>query len=290
MALAVEPVVDLAAGAPGPVLRPWVDRYLGYRMAGSPPGIHTGMPSPRLTFIISLDAPVDIAAMPGAQAPGRIQAFVGGLHNRPARIAHDGSQFGVSIDLTPLGARALFGVPAGELAGQVIALDELLGRPAGALPDRLGSLATWPARFAALDGALAAAVAARAGDRRPVVPAPEVAEAFRLLTVSGGLADIGGIAREVGWSRRHLSEQFGREVGLPPKQTARLVRFDRARRLLTAALPLGRPLAAVAADAGYADQAHFTREFRQLAGRTPTAWAAEEFPSVQDTDGPHGAG
>ena len=65
-----------------------------------------------------------------------------------------------------------------------------------------------------------------------------------------------------------------------PKVVGRVLRFDRARRLL------GRParpgLAAVAATCGYYDQAHLTREFRELAGMSPTAWLAEQLPSVQD--------
>ena len=299
MALAVEPpvdprveppvetVVEMADGAPGPAVAPWVEGYLGYRVAGFPPGLHTGMPSPRLTCILSLDDPIDITAMPGDQAPERIQAIVGGLHTRPARIAHDGSQFGVSVDLTPLGARALFGLPASELTWQVVSLDELLGPAARSLPDRLRALGSWPERFAVLDEVLAASVAGRA--RRRGAP-PEVAEAFRLLLASGGNVEIGGVAREVGWSRRHLAERFRQEVGLSPKQTARLVRFDHAKRLL-GATPAGGPrLATVAATAGYADQAHFTREFHSLAGATPTAWLAEELPSVQDGGSTGGAG
>lgn len=283
MAIVAEPQVEMAAAAPGPALAPWVERYLGYRTWGGPPGTHTGMPSPRLTFILSLDDPVDIAAMPDpAQRPARIQAFVGGLHAGPAHIAHDGRQYGVSVDLTPLGARALFGVPAGELASLVVSLDDLLGPAARSLPDRLRSLASWPERFAVLDTVLAASVLRRS-PRGGAVPA-EVAEAFRLLVASGGAADVAGVAREVGWSRRHLSERFRQEVGLAPKATARLVRFDLAKRMLSnSRRRVG--LATVAAEAGYADQAHFTREFRDLAGESPTAWMARELPIVDDFAG-----
>ncbi|MCA1672997.1 MAG: helix-turn-helix domain-containing protein, partial [Actinobacteria bacterium] len=44
------------------------------------------------------------------------------------------------------------------------------------------------------------------------------------------------------------------------------------------------PLADVAARCGYYDQAHFTREWRDLAGCSPRTWLAEELPSVQDTN------
>jgi AraC-like DNA-binding protein len=60
------------------------------------------------------------------------------------------------------------------------------------------------------------------------------------------------------------------------------MRFEVARELLRP--PDHPPLAEVAVRCGYYDQAHFTREWRDLAGCSPTAWLAEELPSVQDTD------
>jgi len=274
----MEPVTEAVSRPAGGAVSPWIDGYLGYRLEGFEPGMHTGMPSHQLTFIISLGGPVEIARMPGdRQAPGAFQAFVSGLHAGPAEILHDGNQYGISIDLTPLGARALFGVPAGELASQVVDLDELLGPGARSLPDRLASLPTWSERFDVIEG-----VIDRAVRRRRVVEAPpEVREAFRRIVASGGSIEIGRLAAEVGWSRRHLGERFREEVGLPPKVTGRVVRFHHVKRLLGS----GRPgLAEIAAVCGYADQAHLTREFRELAGRTPTAWLAEELPSVQDTE------
>src|SRR5690606_32137193 len=107
---------------------------------------------------------------------------------------------------------------------------------------------------------------------------PEVCEAFRLIEASGGRVTVAEVADRVGWSRRHLGERFRQEIGLSPKAAARVVRFHRARRLLATG---GRGLAEVAAVAGYADQAHLTREFKDLAGATPTAWLAEELPSVE---------
>ena len=68
--------------------------------------------------------------------------------------------------------------------------------------------------------------------------------------------------------------------GLPPKVLARVLRFERARRLLQR--PDRPALADVAAVCGFYDQAHLNRDWRELAGCSPTTWLAEELPSVQD--------
>jgi AraC-like DNA-binding protein len=261
---------------PAPPLRPFVDRYLGYRQEGFPAGVHRGLPSRHLTFIVSLADPVDIAGMPDAeQRPGAFQAFVGGLHAAPATIRHDGTQVGVSIDLTPLGARALLGMPAGELAWSVVDLEDVIGRPGRELVERLAGAPSWTARFAVLDAVLARRLVEPAG------PPPEAVRAWDRLVASGGTVDVRSLAREVGWSRRHLSERLRVELGLPPKVLARVLRFERARRLLQG--PERPSVAEVAAVCGYYDQAHLNREWRELAGCSPLAWLAEEeLPSVQD--------
>ena len=270
------PVSEVAFGRAPAVLRPFVEGYTGYRFAGFRPGVHRGLPGRNLTYIISLGAPIEIAAMPDPHQPAaQWRAFVGGLHDAPATVVHDGNQCGISLDLTPLGARALFGVRAGELGGAVVGLDAVLGRRADHLVDRLASEPTWAERFAAVDDVLLSA--ARRG---AAPPRAELVYAWRRLVASGGAVDVGALAAEVGWSRRHLGERFRAEFGLAPKVAARVVRFERARRLLERP---GRPgLATVAVTTGYYDQAHMTREWRALAGCSPGTWLAEELPSVQD--------
>ena len=76
--------------------------------------------------------------------------------------------------------------------------------------------------------------------------------------------------RASGLSHRHLLARFRAATGLAPKQHARILRFDGA----LDALAQGGDFAAIAVDAGFADQAHFTREFRELAGVTPGQWRA----------------
>src|SRR6516162_4274833 len=103
--------------APAEPLRRYVAWYTGYRQRGMPPARHRGLPSPFLTLIFTLDEPLTIAAHPDpGQPPGEFGTLLGGMHSTPALIAHDGAQSGIQVALRPLGARALLGLPAGELA------------------------------------------------------------------------------------------------------------------------------------------------------------------------------
>jgi AraC-like DNA-binding protein len=264
-------------------LRGYVDSYVGFRQAGVAPASHRGLPSPSLTLIFTLDDPLVLTAHPDpAQPPGRYDTIVGGLHTSPAIITHDGRQSGVQLGLNPLGARALLGVPAGELAERDLPADEVLGALAIEIQDRLRCAADWPARFAILDDALLARLAQQ--DRGAGVSA-EVSYVWRQLLRTGGTAQVRALAAETGWSDRHLRAQFRAEIGLAPKAAARVIRFDRARRALQGRAAAGGPLALadLAVTCGYFDQAHLDREFGLIAGCSPTRWLAEEFRNFQAT-------
>ncbi|WP_201776697.1 hypothetical protein [Allosalinactinospora lopnorensis] len=111
-----EPVSESMWARPCRALRPYVDGYRGYRMQGFPSGLHQGLPSRHLTVILSLGPPVDIVRMPDpTQSPGSLTMFAGGLHTSPATIAHDGDQVGISLALSPLGARRVLGLPPAPL-------------------------------------------------------------------------------------------------------------------------------------------------------------------------------
>jgi AraC-like DNA-binding protein len=196
------------------------------------------------------------------------EAFVGGLSDRPIDTEFVGEAGGVQIDLTPLGARRVLGLPMDELTNRVVALEDVLGRGARELVERLHDAEGWDERFALLDAALLRRV--NAGPE----PAPEVAWSFGRLAAADGRLAVGPLADEVGWSRRHFAARWRRDVGMGPKAVARVLRFERALRLLRE----GHGLADVAYDCGYADQPHLNREFRTLAGGPP-----REVTFVQDT-------
>lgn len=256
-------------------MRPYVELATAYEFRGFAPGKHAGLPSRHLTVVISLDEPIDMIAMPDrSHRPTALGALAGGLHAAPVIIRHDGTQVGLHLHITPLGSRALFGMPAAELAWQVVPLAEVFGA-AGELIERLRSTLSWTQRFAVLDEVLGRALDEMVPEMRP-----EVTQALRRLVDSAGSVEVGSLSREVGWSRRHLTAQFGAELGLTPKVVARVLRFQGAVRRLSRG---GASLAEVAAACGYADQAHMTRDWNDFAGCSPAAWlAAEQFSNVQD--------
>ncbi|UOX85281.1 AraC family transcriptional regulator [Amycolatopsis sp. FBCC-B4732] len=261
--------VTWAVHEPHPVVRSLVTRYVGYRQDEVTLPVHRGLPSRHVTLVISLAGPVRMAGH-------SLRALIGGLHTNAVLIRQDRVQEGLQLELDPLGVRTLFGVTAAELSGEVA---DLAGFGLGSLPDRLRELPTWPQRFALLDDVLAARAV------EPVAPPPELGEAWRRLRGSDGRVRVGDLAGEVGWSRRHLGERFRAELGLAPKQAARVLRFERAGRLLRR----GRTdLAALAVECGYYDQAHLSNEWRALAGCTPGTWIAEELPFLQDQEGAAG--
>ena len=118
----------------------------------------------------------------------RFETFVAGMTDRPVATEFTGAAGGVQIDLTPLGARRILGIPMEELTRRVVAVEELLGRE---LVERLRDAPGWRERFALLDAALLRRV-----DAGPA-PAPEVAWSYARLAAADGRVAAGALADEV---------------------------------------------------------------------------------------------
>ena len=199
--------------------RPYVSTATrGYRHAGFAPGEHMGLPSRHLTFIVQFDAPLELADGPRRQSrPQRFDALLGGFHTTPAVIRHDGNQHG-----DPAARHAGRGPGAVRHPGRRArrrrrAARRGVGRDGRELVERLAERRRrGGARFAVLDRVLLRA-------RPPVAPRcrrrsrPETAEAWRRLVTTDGRIDVRAVAAEVGWSRRHLSDQFARRVRRRPE-------------------------------------------------------------------------
>ena len=258
---------EMARRAPHPVLRGFVSDYLDYR-EDTVPLRRREVPSAIVPLIISFGDPINVAG-PG-EAPRTLTSFTGGLSDGPAITEHGGRQHGIQVNLSPLGAYRLFGLPMRDLANRIVALEDVFGPSGRFLAERLAAAPAWAERFALLDAEFGARLVA--GPE----PSAEVAWAWRRLVRTGGRLRVAELAREVAWSPRHLVNRFGAQVGLAPKPTARMLRFHRASRLVLR----GTDLSAIAADCGYYDQAHLNRDFRALAGCTPLAYRNAELPDA----------
>jgi AraC-like DNA-binding protein len=161
--------------------------------------------------------------------------------------------------------------PAAELLGGDAELDALWGRPVATLGERLGEAGS-PAVAAAL---LEAEVLARAAP-----PDELVAEAIRRLQPwrRPGLART---TAELFVSPRQLRRRFAAAVGFGPKTLQRILRFQGFLALADARHDV--TLARLAAEAGYADQAHLARECTRLTGLAPSVFLAEMRRSCGET-------
>jgi AraC-like DNA-binding protein len=249
--------------SPHPRLRPLLRRgYAGFTQATTPR--HLVVPA-------TASVPLVVRLQ---DSPYRPPQFVMGAHGGFTVLEGESAPSYLEVLLAPLGAYTLLGLPMEQLTGQTVDLVDVLGADGRRLAEQLRQAPTGRHRFALLDRFLLGRL-----ERGPR-PSPEVGRAWRRLEATGGAAPIHRLAEEVGWSHKHLIARFRREVGLPPKTAARLVRFNAIWRRLDERRRLD--WGQVAADAGYADQAHLVRDFRQFTGTTPTGYLAQ-VNSVQDT-------
>jgi AraC-like DNA-binding protein len=248
-------------GLPDVSLRGRVVAYTGFIGCASATVRRREAPSGEVIMVLS-DGGFNADPVAGASAMQPFSSFLVGMCDRPINTEYRGDRRGVQVRLDPLAAYALFGVPMHEMKNRVIALPDLLGQRAYGWQQRVLSARHWPARFAILDRLLSDRLAS--GTR----PSAEVILAWRTLQKVGGVSRVDKLVSDAGCSHRHLAKLFRSQVGVNPKAAARLLRFERAARMLATGRVSPSRVAAVC---GYADQPHLTREFGRLAGVTPAA-------------------
>ena len=168
----------------------------------------------------------------------------------------------LGVRFRPDGAAAYLRAPMREFVGQMIDVADaapVLARAARRVGDAAGTLD----RAVSLMQSELASIAQRAID-------PRIAHAVRGIERARGVIVVDRLARSTGTTRRHLERLFLDSVGISPKRLARLTRFQRAVQMLEHDTPGPRGIATAHA-CGYADQAHFVRDFRELADCTPSA-------------------
>jgi AraC-like DNA-binding protein len=170
----------------------------------------------------------------------------------------------VGVSFHPGAAGAVLGVSMAELADRHVTLDAIWGARGVDLWHRLMAAGDPKAMFRILEQSLSARI------HRPLLIHPAVAHALASSPVDESPARVADLQQASGYSPRHFIALFRFAVGLNPKHYYRIRRFNSTVRSMAAGR--GQGLGDIAAAAGYSDQAHLTREFREFAGVAPTEY------------------
>jgi AraC-like DNA-binding protein len=258
------PPAEAPAGAyeavlPSPRLRGHVERiHQGHeRIPPDRPVEERVLPDGAVHLIFNLGDPPPVV---GGGASAASEAVGASCEAAVVRMA--GSVEQVGVRLRPGGVAPLLGLPAGEVAGRVVTLEDLWGPRAGEALERLAAAPRGAARVAALERILSERLAP--GDPGPNALA---AEAVRLVAAAGGRIRVRGLAAALGVGERRLEQIFHAHVGLSPKTACRLARFRAAVTLLRREPSLS--WTRIALRCGFYDQSHLVNEFRAVSGLAP---------------------
>lgn len=232
----------------------------------------------------SIAAPVDelivpdgalhlIVVLPGGGA--RPYGLAVGASTSPSVVHLAGDIRHVELELDAGGSLALFGVPARALEGQAVPLEDLWGDAAVVFGQRLAEAKGDHGRVHLAQ----AIIAERAGN---LTAPPVVRAALDRMRKSAGQLQVRTLADELGVSERRLEQLFHQHVGLTPKASCRVARFQRVIDRL--ASPRDRTSwAELALEAGFVDQSHLANDVRALTGLSPTRLVARGgFGFLQD--------
>lgn len=165
----------------------------------------------------------------------------------------------VGAAFRPGAAGAILGFPAAELLDRHVTLDDLWSASGRQLREKIVSCPDAHSALAALERALLQRL------KTPLLLHPAVAYAVH----APAAQPVAHIRARTGYSHRHFAALFRTAVGLAPKQYYRIRRIAEAVHRLA---DRREDLAQLATQLGFADQAHFSREFRALVGVPPTAY------------------
>jgi AraC-like DNA-binding protein len=244
-----------------------------WTLRGAPAGaeeVHRILPDGCIDLIFHLG---DVPSGSSARDP-RPRAVVVGAMRHASRVSVGGSMDTLGVRFRPGGAAAFLRLPAREVTDASVPLDAVWAE-SRTLEDALGETSG-----AARMTFLAEALRRRQREETAVVP-PPLARACEVVERTWGRTTVRELAAEVGIGVRQLERLFAVGVGLSPKEACRVARFRHALRLLHEGPGLAWTRLAFAC--GYHDQAHFIREFRSMAGVTPSAYRRErmDVASVQ---------
>ena len=240
--------------APSAALRPYIERFLIVEYTAGK--TNTLLPGAGVVAAFRLKGQ---CLLNGLNAPN---AMVTGLWDTARTLTHSGSCANVLAMFTPTGATALLAEPVEHLFNGTMPLECQVRRSRlDLVEEQLAAMPDHTRRVELLERFLLEQLN---GQRPDLLVADAVA---RIRSQHGSLR-IGSLARHTGLSQSALERRFRRTVGTSPKKFATLIRLRNVVRMRQA----GASLTEIAHTAGYADQAHFIKDFKRFAGQAPESF------------------
>ncbi|MEU7140559.1 helix-turn-helix domain-containing protein [Nocardia sp. NPDC046473] len=183
----------------------------------------------------------------------------------------------VGVHFKPWGISPFVDISASELRDRWVPVDAVWQRSVDRIRNQVGDLTSAAETLRVVEQELRSRLA-----ETPARGLDLVQYTGGRLATSHGAVPVGALTDAAGVSVNHLAAQFKSHVGVTPKRVARIYRFAQLILSVDAVRPVD--WAQLAHTAGYFDQAHFSREFKDFTGHTPTEYLAlrRRFPADQD--------
>jgi AraC-like DNA-binding protein len=266
--------VDYVGRAPAPPLGRFIDDI--YCLSGVPRHRRLNVPPmPSAHLMINLGAPIRLYDSDPSVPPAVLtDGWFMGVWTRRFVIEHQTPVRVVGVHFKPGGLSAFVDALSSELRDRWLPIDAVWQSSSDRLRDRIAGAESPGEMLRVVEGELRS--------RLVLGPSPGfdlVNYAAGRLEASWGAVPVGALTDGASVSGNHLAAQFKSHVGVTPKRVARIYRFARLILSVDAKHPVD--WAQLAASAGYFDQAHFSKEFKEFTGHTPSAYLAirRRFPA-----------
>lgn len=253
---------------PSPALRPYVELFWEGRFNTNSDDLLTQkvLPNGYLEAIIHLSG-LHCELPVGSDFHPSSDYTLIGLFSQPYEVHFRGQVRAFGIRFKPEGLLPALGVPAAEVKEGFADIELFTGRAFREYYQRMRTAALSSERIALSEAFL------RKKLEKNNVELYYLNRAAEMIRRRKGLVSMEELAENAYISPRQLEREFKQKIGLTPKRYMRLARLNEANRLLEKNKQM--ELTAIAYESGYADQAHFIRDFRQFTGEKPTAFLRE---------------
>lgn len=232
---------------PSPDLEPYVEHFWTIEWDLPEPSLRETLPYPSAHIILE---------------PGVAQ--LAGVHTTKFSRMLQGRSRVLGTKFRPGGLRPFVDRPVSEFTNQLLELSDVFGASATGLDARALASTDHHAAIAVVEEFL------RQLEPKPDASLPRVRAITERIAADRGVRQVEQLAEEFGLTPRTLQRLFSNHVGVSPKWMIRRYRLQEAAEAAASAESMD--WARVATELGYADQAHFIRDFKQLVGQTPASY------------------